>query len=118
MDLMPDFILAMGDEESDEMMYEVVKDFSRGVKGEEPGTPDATVTTTQGGPTSPGRRGSYQVHTSLITRCPFTFGCSFVWCGVWGGGVDFGLCPPGGLGIVVHGVHPCRGTVWLVMVLL
>ncbi|CAN0070484.1 unnamed protein product, partial [Ectocarpus sp. 8 AP-2014] len=61
MDLMPDFILAMGDEESDEMMYEVVKDFSRGVKGEEPGTPDATVTTTQGGPTSPGRRGSYQV---------------------------------------------------------
>ncbi|CBJ29609.1 Trehalose 6-phosphate synthase, family GT20 / Trehalose 6-phosphate phosphatase [Ectocarpus siliculosus] len=61
MDLMPDFILAMGDEESDEMMYEVVKDFSRGVKGEEPGTPDATATTTQGGPTSPGRRGSYQV---------------------------------------------------------
>ncbi|CAN0161897.1 unnamed protein product, partial [Ectocarpus sp. 4 AP-2014] len=61
MDLMPDFILAMGDEESDEMMYEVVKDFSRGVKGEEPGTPDATVTTTQGVPISPGRRGSYQV---------------------------------------------------------
>lgn len=90
MDLMPDFILAMGDEESDEMMYEVVKDFSRGVKGEEPGTPDATVTTTQGGHTSPGRRGSYQVHMRLILRHPFSvdvavalrfFGCS-LWRGV------------------------------------
>eukprot|EP00903_Cladosiphon_okamuranus_P012881 g12029.t1 len=62
MGLMPDFILAMGDEESDEMMYETVEDFSRGVKGEEPGTPDANITATQGGGNSPGRRrGSYQV---------------------------------------------------------
>lgn len=62
MGLMPDFILAMGDEESDEMMYEAVEDFSRGVKGEEPGTPDANATANQGGGNSPGRRrGSYQV---------------------------------------------------------
>lgn len=60
MGLMPDFILAMGDEESDEMMYEAVKDFSRGVKGEEPGTPDATGTATQGVANVP-RRGSYHV---------------------------------------------------------
>lgn len=64
MGLMPDFILAMGDEESDEMMYEAVEDFSRGVKGEEPGTPDANNTATQGAGNSPGRRrGSYQVTT-------------------------------------------------------
>ncbi|CAM9975335.1 unnamed protein product [Pylaiella littoralis] len=63
MGLMPDFVLAVGDEESDEMMYEAVKDFSRGVKGEEPGTPDANVAATQGGTNSPAqrRRGSYQV---------------------------------------------------------
>ena len=62
MNLMPDFILAMGDEESDEMMYEAVKDFSRGVKGEEPGTPDANTTAPQGATGSPARRrGSYQV---------------------------------------------------------
>eukprot|EP00752_Nemacystus_decipiens_P007782 g6950.t1 len=62
MGLMPDFILAMGDEESDEMMYEAVEDFSKGVKGEEPGTPDANTTATQGGGNSPGRRrASYQV---------------------------------------------------------
>lgn len=63
MGLMPDFVLAMGDEESDEMMYEAVKDFSRGLKGEEPGTPDANVAATQGGTNSPARRrrGSYQV---------------------------------------------------------
>lgn len=70
---MPDFILAMGDEESDEMMYEAVEDFSRGVKGEEPGTPDANTTATQGTGNSPGRRrGSYQV-------------CMSKWEGVGGG---------------------------------
>lgn len=56
----PDFILAMGDEESDEMMFEAVKDFSRGVMGEAPTTPDTVPTSGQGGPTSPRRR-SYQV---------------------------------------------------------
>lgn len=62
MGLMPDFILAMGDEESDEMMFEAVKEFSRGVKGEEPGTPDTAAVTAQGAQNSPGRRrGSYQV---------------------------------------------------------
>lgn len=62
MGLMPDFILAMGDEESDEMMFEAVKEFSRGVKGEEPGTPDTAAVTVQGAQNSPGRRrGSYQV---------------------------------------------------------
>ena len=67
---MPDFILAMGDEESDEMMYEAVEDFSRGVKGEEPGTPDANTTATQGTGNSPGRRrGSYQVCMSKWEGC-------------------------------------------------
>ncbi|CAN0068179.1 unnamed protein product, partial [Hapterophycus canaliculatus] len=60
MGLTPDFILAMGDEESDEMMYEAVKDFSRGVKGEEPGTPDTIAPSAKGGTTAP-RRDSYQV---------------------------------------------------------
>lgn len=68
MGLMPDFILAMGDEESDEMMFEAVKEFSRGVKGEEPGTPDTAAVTAQGVQNSPGRRrGSYQV--SLRSMC-------------------------------------------------
>ncbi|CAN0428044.1 unnamed protein product, partial [Scytosiphon promiscuus] len=62
MGLMSDFILAMGDEESDEMMFEAVKEFSRGVKGEEPGTPDTAAVTAHGAQNSPGRRrGSYQV---------------------------------------------------------
>lgn len=61
--LTPDFILAMGDEESDEMMFETVKDFSRGVMGEAPTTPDTVATGAPMGPAlSPGRRrGSYQV---------------------------------------------------------
>ena len=59
---MPDFVLVVGDEESDEMMYEAVKDFSRGVKGEAPGTPETVATAAQSGQMSPGRRGgSYQV---------------------------------------------------------
>lgn len=80
MGLMPDFILAMGDEESDEMMFEAVKEFSRGVKGEEPGTPDTAAVTAQGAQNSPGRRrGSYQVGqgaflcvllAGVISSCP------------------------------------------------
>lgn len=62
MGMMPEFVLVVGDEESDEMMFDAVKDFSRGVKGEAPGTPDTAATAAQSGQMSPGRRrGSYQV---------------------------------------------------------
>lgn len=70
--LTPDFILAIGDEESDEMMFETVKDFSRGVMGEAPTTPDTVTTPGQHGPalSSSRRRGSYQVtgHTAKGRR--------------------------------------------------
>lgn len=64
--MMPDFMLAIGDEQSDEMMFEAVKDFSRGLKGEAPGTPDTTAAAANIGQNSPGRRrGSYQVRKKV-----------------------------------------------------
>lgn len=81
---MPDFILAIGDEESDEMMFEAVKDFSRGVKGEAPGTPDTTSTAAQTGQSSPGRRrGSYQVGSREVEGVLGTGEAAF---GMGGGG--------------------------------
>ncbi|CAN0338980.1 unnamed protein product, partial [Discosporangium mesarthrocarpum] len=50
----PDFVLAVGDEESDEMMFEAAKDFSRGMNGGFTGGNLAAVTS------SPKRRNSYR----------------------------------------------------------